>query len=106
MISTNIHLSQEAQQILIKAAAFKHMSVEALASEILNEVITRKLIYLIQDTEIKRKRKPTLAGTEPFVFSVTPEESGLPADEWDMEYSVFHLDEVQRDWFLGMGNGE
>lgn len=43
MIATNIHLSQETQQILIKAAAFKHMSVEDLASEILNEVIPDKL---------------------------------------------------------------
>lgn len=85
MISTNIYLSQEAQQILLKAAAVKHISVEALASEILNEVITQKFTQLIQDTEIKPKRKPALAGTKPFVFSGTPEESGLPAHEWDME---------------------
>ncbi|NEQ68244.1 MAG: hypothetical protein F6J86_32315 [Symploca sp. SIO1B1] len=85
MISTNIHLSEEAQQILIKAAAFKHISVEDLASEILNEVIKDKLIELIKNTEIKAKCKPTLAGTEPFAFYGTPEESGLPADEWDME---------------------
>ena len=39
MLTTNIHLSQEAKQILIKAAAFKQISVEDLASEILNEVI-------------------------------------------------------------------
>ncbi len=36
MLTTNIHLSQEAQQILIKAAAVKNMSVEDLASEIIN----------------------------------------------------------------------
>lgn len=85
MISTSIHLSQEAQQILIKAAAFKHMSVEDLASEILNEVIQDKLSSIIKDTETKLQRKPALAGTEPFIFYATPEESGLPADEWDME---------------------
>ena len=85
MISTNIHLSQEAKQILIKAAAFKQISVENLASEIINEVIQDKLSPIIKDTETKPKRKPALAGTEPFVFYGTPEESGLPADEWDME---------------------
>ncbi len=85
MLTTNIHLSQEAQQILIKAAAFKQISVEDLASEILNEVIREKLSSIIKDTETQPKRKPALAGTEPFVFYGTPEESGLPADEWDME---------------------
>ncbi len=86
MIATNIHLSQEAQQILIKAAAFKQMSVEELASEILNEVIPDKLSSIMnKETETKPKRKPALAGTEPFIFHGTPEESGLPADEWDME---------------------
>jgi S-adenosylmethionine synthetase len=85
MISTNIHLSQEAKQILIKAAAFKQISVEDLASEIINEVIQDRLSPIIRDTETKPKRKPALAGTEPFVFYGTPEESGLPADEWDIE---------------------
>jgi S-adenosylmethionine synthetase len=83
MISTNIHLSQEAQQILIKAAAFRQMSVEDLASEILNEVIQDKLSSIIKETETKPKCKPILAGTEPFIFYGTPEESGLPADEWN-----------------------
>ncbi len=36
---------------------------------------------IIKDTETKPKRKPALAGTEPFVFDGTLEESGLPADE-------------------------
>ncbi len=85
MLTTNIHLSQEAKQMLIKAAAFKQISVEDLASEILNEVIQDKLSPIIKDTEIKPQRKPALAGTEPFVFYGTPEESGLPAEEWDME---------------------
>ena len=86
MIATNIHLSQEAQQILIKAAAFKQMSVEDLASEILNEVIPDKLSSIMnKDTATKPKQKPALASTEPFIFYGTPEESGLPADEWDME---------------------
>jgi hypothetical protein len=85
MIGTNIHLSQEAQQLLIKAAAIKHISVEDLASEILNEVIGDKLGSTLRYTKIQPKRKPVLAGTEPFVFYGTPEESALPADEWNME---------------------
>lgn len=85
MISTSIHLSQKAQQILIKAAAIKQMSVEDLASEILNEVIQDKLSSTIKETETQLKHKPTLAGTKPFMFYGTPEESGLPVDEWYME---------------------
>ncbi|MEA5470838.1 hypothetical protein [Spirulina sp. 06S082] len=85
MIGTSIRLSQEAQQILIKAAAFKQMSVEALASEILNEVIPEKLSSLIKEPETKRDRQTALAGTKPFIFYGTPEESGLPVDEWDMD---------------------
>lgn len=85
MISTNIHVNEEAQQLLIKAAAYKHISVEALASELLNEVILEKLSSLIEETEASPKRKPALANTEPFIFYGTPEESGMPADEWDME---------------------
>ncbi len=84
-ICTSIHLSQEAQQILIKAAAFKQMSVEDLASEMLNEVIQERLSSVVRDTETQRKAKPALAGTKPFLFEGTPEESGLPANEWDME---------------------
>jgi S-adenosylmethionine synthetase len=83
MISTNIHLSQKSQQILIKAAAFKQMSVEDIASEILNEVIQDKLSSTIKETETKLKCKQTLAGTEHFIFYGTPEESGLPTNEWD-----------------------
>ncbi len=83
MIGTNIHLSQEAQQILIKAAAVKHMSVEEIASEILNEAIYDKLSSITKNTATQPKCKPALAGTEPFIFYGTPEESGLPADEWD-----------------------
>ena len=85
MVTTNIHLSKEAKIIILKTAAAKHMSVEDVASEILNQVIQNKLVSIVVDSETKLKRKPALAGTEPFIFYGTPEESGLPADEWDME---------------------
>jgi len=38
------------------------------------------------DTISKIKRKPALAGTQPFEFLGTPEESGIPVDEWKMEH--------------------
>ena len=38
------------------------------------------------DTISQIKRKPALAGTQPFEFLATPEESGIPVDEWEMEH--------------------
>ncbi|MEH2060770.1 MAG: hypothetical protein V7K50_00620 [Nostoc sp.] len=43
MIGSNIYISQETQESLIKAAALKKMSVEELASSILSESIQEKL---------------------------------------------------------------
>ncbi|MDJ0662295.1 MAG: hypothetical protein QNJ42_22820 [Crocosphaera sp.] len=37
------------------------------------------------DTSSQIKSKPALAGTQPFEFLGTPEESGIPVDEWEME---------------------
>ncbi len=37
------------------------------------------------DTSLKIKSKPALAGTQPFEFLGTPEESAIPFDEWNME---------------------
>ncbi|MGK7959471.1 hypothetical protein [Crocosphaera sp.] len=37
------------------------------------------------DTNPQIKSKPALAGTQPFEFLGTPEESGIPVDEWEME---------------------
>jgi hypothetical protein len=85
MLTTNIHLSPEAQQLLIKAAASRNISVEDLASEIINEVIQDKLSSTTKDIKYNSKHQPTLAGTQPFIFYGMPEESGLPVDEWDME---------------------
>lgn len=85
MISTNVYLGDEVKKLLIKAAAVKQVSVEALASEIINEAIRQKFSVILEDTVSIPKRKPALAGTEPFYFWGTPEESGIPADEWEIE---------------------
>lgn len=42
MIGTNIYINQETQSSLIKAAAFKEISVEELASSIFRESIQEK----------------------------------------------------------------
>ena len=43
MIGTNIYISKEAQESLVKAAALQKISVEELASSILKETIQEKL---------------------------------------------------------------
>ncbi len=42
MIGTNIYISQETQESLVKAAALQKVSVEELASSILKESIKEK----------------------------------------------------------------
>lgn len=85
MISTNVYISDDVKLLLLKAAAVKQMSVEALATEIINKAIREQFGSISEDTVAKSRRKPALAGTEPFSFSGSPEEFGIPADEWDME---------------------
>ncbi len=85
MICTNVYLGDEVKKLLIKAAAVKQMSVEALASEIINEAIREQLGVIVEDIVSTPKRKPALADTEPFYFFGTPEESGIPAEEWEIE---------------------
>jgi hypothetical protein len=85
MISTNVHLDDEVKQLLIKAAAVKGMSVEFLASEIINEAIREQFSAVVEEIVPTPRRKPALAGTEPFSFLGTPEESGIPDDQWNME---------------------
>jgi predicted HicB family RNase H-like nuclease len=43
MIPTNVNISKKAQKFLIKAAAERNISVEKLASEILNESSRTKI---------------------------------------------------------------
>ncbi|MHC5672628.1 hypothetical protein [Nostoc sp.] len=55
MIGTNIYISQETQESLIKAAAFKEISVEEVASSILRESIPEKLGQISYSLENKGK---------------------------------------------------
>jgi hypothetical protein len=86
MTVTNVHIAQEAQELLIKAAAAKNVSVERLASEILAEGIQ------VQLSELETSDRPNsgsgfnpLANLQPYAFYAKPEESALSSDEWSME---------------------
>ena len=88
MIVTNVNISQKSQEILIKAAAEKRMSVEELASEILNEAIQNKLSGIVTIGEVK-KEYPILplANKQPYAYYADPEEPAIPLEDWDMENS-------------------
>ncbi|MGV2829617.1 hypothetical protein [Myxosarcina sp. GI1(2024)] len=68
MIGTNVNISTEAQELLIKPAAEKQISVEKLASEILNEGINNKFA---QDFNLNRASHKyasnPLANKQPYV---------------------------------------
>lgn len=85
MIGTNVYLDDEVKKSLIKAAAIKGKSIESLASEIINQAIREQYSVVIENIVAPPNSKPALAGTEPFYFLATPEEFGIPAEEWEME---------------------
>ncbi|MEA5617504.1 hypothetical protein VB711_06585 [Cronbergia sp. UHCC 0137] len=85
MICTNVYLADEVKKLLIKAAAIKGISIEALASEIINEAVQKQFGVILENGVSKLRSKPALAATEPFFFYGTAEESGIPVDEWEME---------------------
>lgn len=82
-------LSLDEQEDLINIV--RHRQIERRREEITTNITKAKQEYeegkVFRETvdEIQPKRKPLLAGTEPFVFYGTPEESALPVDEWEME---------------------
>lgn len=83
MTWTNIHLTNEIQSLLIKAAAFQQVSVEELASKILSEAVKEKLT---QNATVESPVRATLplAGLKPYSYDATPEESAFSADEWEV----------------------
>jgi hypothetical protein len=87
MTVTNVHITQEAQKLLIRAAAFRNISVEELASEILSQGIQSQLPEITMNHRPHPKSNVNpLAGLKPYIFYATPEESGFPADEWEVEH--------------------
>jgi hypothetical protein len=85
MTVTNVHLAQEAQELLIKAAAAKNVAVEKLASEILAEGIQIQLSALETSDRPNSSFNP-LANLYPYAFHAKlKESSALSSDEWSME---------------------
>jgi hypothetical protein len=82
MTWTNIHLTSEVQSLLIKAAASQKVSVEELASKILSDAVKEKLAQNGEAESPVRVILP-LASRQPYSYNANPEESALPADEWE-----------------------
>jgi hypothetical protein len=87
MIVTNVSISKEAQKLLIKAAAARKISVEKLASEILNESIQNKFSEIVDTNEVvEAKYTPNpLANMQPYEDLTDPEQPAIPLEDWDME---------------------
>ncbi len=86
MTVTHVQITQEEQELLIKAAAQKNMSVEALASEILGQGIHSQLSDVEEESAlISPERTNPLAGLQPYRYDAEPEESVLDSDDWNME---------------------
>ena len=86
MVGTNVNISKKAQELLIKAAAERKVSVETLASEILNESIQNKFSQINANESVEKKYSPNpLMGMQPYAYSADPEQPAIPLEDWDME---------------------
>jgi hypothetical protein len=86
MVGTNVNISKKAQELLIKAAAERKVSVETLASEILNESIQNK--FSQSKIEIEKDNQDTLnplLNMQPYAYYADPEQPAIPLEDWDME---------------------
>ncbi|NES23407.1 MAG: hypothetical protein F6K41_31945 [Symploca sp. SIO3E6] len=73
---------------MIKAAAKKRVSVEALASEILNEAIQNKLSGIVSIGEVKKEYSANpLVNKQPYAYYADPEEPAIPVEDWNIENS-------------------
>ncbi|YAF95051.1 MAG: hypothetical protein AB3A66_21095 [Nodularia sp. CChRGM 3473] len=94
MISTNIYISQETQEFLIKTAILQQISVEELASCILKESIEEKLekINSTSENKIKFKANP-LRDMQPYAYLTDPSEPAISPDDWEMNQD-FEVNEL------------
>lgn len=85
MIGTNIYISLETQESLIKAAALKEMSVEELASSILQQSIQEKLGQISYSSENQGKFAINpLVQMQPYAYLADPNEPVISPDDWEM----------------------
>ncbi|NEO52746.1 MAG: hypothetical protein F6K54_06435 [Okeania sp. SIO3B5] len=69
-----------------KAAAKKQVSVEELASEILNEAIQNKRVEVVNISENKEEYPSNpLANKQPYLDYADPQEPAISVEDWDME---------------------
>ncbi|MBD2610389.1 MAG: hypothetical protein RMY62_016915 [Nostoc sp. ZfuVER08] len=89
MIGTNVYISQETQESLIKAAALKQISVEELASSILKESIPEKLGQISYDSENQGKFATNpLVKMQPYAYLADPNEPVISPDDWEMNQNL------------------
>jgi hypothetical protein len=86
MVGTNVNITKKAQELLIKAAAERKISVETLASEIINESIQNKFSQSNIDIEKKNQDTPNpLLNMQPYAYYDDPEQPAIPLEDWYME---------------------
>lgn len=86
MVGTNVNINQKTRELLIKAAAERNISVETLASEILNQSIQDEFLENI--TEVEKENldiSNPLWNMQPYAYYVDPEESAIPLEDWNMD---------------------
>ena len=86
MVGTNVNINQKTREFLIKAAAKRNISVETLASEILNQSIQDKFSENITEVENnERDVSSPLWNMQPYAYYADPEESAIPSEDWNIE---------------------
>ena len=85
MVGTNVNISRKARELLIKAAAKRNVSIETLASEILNESIQDKLFKNTAEMEKENQIDNPLWNMQPYAYYADPEESAIPVEDWSLE---------------------
>ncbi len=89
MIGTNIYISQETQESLIKAAALKKISVEELASSILKQSIQENLGQISCSSENQGKFAINpLVEMQPYAYLADANEPVISPDDWEMNQTL------------------
>ena len=84
MIGTNIYISKQAQDVLVKAAALQKISVEELASSILIETIQEKFGDINDSSEQSKFAVNPLTQMQPYAYLAEPNEPAISPDDWEM----------------------
>ena len=86
MVRTNVNISKKARELLIKAAGERNVSIETLASEILNESIQDR--FSKNNVDVDRENldiSNPLCNLQPYAYYADLEASAIPVEDWDLE---------------------